>query len=228
MFWSGVIYLALTFTRFREKIIDAIPDMMKSALSLCVGVFLMLIALRIAGIAVYEGIIIKGIGTVLTPLAFVFLFGLALVLVLRRFRIPGAVLISIILAGVFAHFIGLGNTSEPIVLSSDMFSAVLGADLGVILDPRIFSVILVLFIVDFYGSVAKFIGLSRKTSIVNKKGRMPDIKEAMAVDGSSNILGSVLGRDMPLSIKRRAEGLFKSRDSNTACHGNRRDSYIRN
>lgn len=194
VFWSGVIYLALTFTRFRERIINAIPDSMKSALSLCVGVFLMMIALRIAGIAIYEGIVLRGVGTVTSPMAFVLFLGLAIVLIFSRFKIPGAVIASIILASVAAHLIGIGEISRPVEISEKMFSGILQADIGVvIMNPAILSVILVLFIVDFYGSVAKFIGLSRKTSIISKDGSVKRMKEAMTVDGSSNILGSVLG-----------------------------------
>src|SRR3989344_4584147 len=77
VFWSGIIFLILTLTSVRAKIINAIPDKMKTGLALSVGVFLMLIAFRIAGILVYEGIKLGGIGVVLSPLASVLYFGLA-------------------------------------------------------------------------------------------------------------------------------------------------------
>ena len=48
VFWSGVLFMILTLTNVRTKIINAIPDKMKSGLALCVGVFLMLIALRLS------------------------------------------------------------------------------------------------------------------------------------------------------------------------------------
>lgn len=192
VFWSGIIYLALTFSRFREKIIEAIPDRMKSSLSLCVGIFLMLIALRIAGIIRYEGIVLAGLGAA-SPLALVMMLGLAIVFIANRLRLPGAVIISIILCSVAAYALGIGEVSKPIEVSEKMFTGLFQADLLVIMNPSALSVILVLFIVDFYGSIAKFIGLSRKTSIVSKNGSMRKMKEAMLVDGASNITGSVLG-----------------------------------
>ena len=193
VFWSGVLFMVLTLTGIRTRIIQAIPDKMKSALALCVGVFLMLIALRLSGILVYSGITISSLGFLLSPMAFVLYFGLALVLILRWKKVSGSVLISIILATVLAHFFGLGTTSQAISTSQDFFSGILQLDLGVILNPKALSVILVLFLVDFYGTVAKFIGLTRNTSIVNKDGTMPEMKEALSIDGAATMLGSTLG-----------------------------------
>jgi len=193
VFWSGIIFMLLTWTNVRTKVIQAIPDKMKSGLALSVGVFLMLIALRLSGVILYEGITFNGIGLLLSPMAYVLYFGVAAVLILRRFKVPGSVLISIALAAVLAHLLGLGGAGEPVQISKDMFSAILKLDLGVILDPRMWSVILILFLVDFYGSVAKFIGLTRNTSIVNKDGTLPQMKETLSVDGYATILGSGLG-----------------------------------
>src|SRR3989338_6778276 len=106
VFWSGVIFMILTLTNVRTKIINAIPDKMKSGLALCVGVFLMLIALRLAGILVYSGVRFDGFGIFFSPLAYVLYSGLAMTLILRKFKIPGAVLISIVLSTLSAYILG--------------------------------------------------------------------------------------------------------------------------
>ncbi len=193
VFWSGILFMILTLTGVRKKIIQAIPDKMKSGLALSVGVFLMLIALRLAGILVYEGVIIQGIGVLFSPMAYVLYFGLAVVLILRKLKVRGSVLISIILASVLAHFLGLGDAGGAIEISKEMLGGVLALDFGVILNPKILTVILVLFIVDFYGSVAKFIGLTRNTSIVRKDGTLPKMQETLSVDGIATIAGAGLG-----------------------------------
>jgi adenine/guanine/hypoxanthine permease len=193
VFWSGIIFIILTITNIRTKIIKAIPDKIKSGLSLAVGVFLILIALRLVGILLYEGITLSKIGILISPIALIFYVGLILVLILRKFKIPGAVLISIILASVITHIIGLGESSLNIQISKEMFTGIFQADLSVILNPKMWSAILILFLVDFYGSIAKFIGLTRNTSIVDKDGNMPKMKEALSVDGYATLLGSGLG-----------------------------------
>jgi AGZA family xanthine/uracil permease-like MFS transporter len=194
VFWSGVIFMVLTLSNVRESIIKAIPDKLKSGLALSVGVFLMLIALKISGALVYEGVQVKGVGVLFSPEVFILLFGLLVILTLQKFKIKGAVLISIILASVIANFVGLANVdSASFVISGEMLSALMQLNLAVILDPRIFSVILVLFLIDFYGSIAKFIGLTRNTTIVDKTGTLPKMKETLSVDGLGTIVGSGLG-----------------------------------
>lgn len=193
VFYSGIIFLILTLTNLRTKIIKAIPEKMKSGLALSVGVFLMLIALRLVNILIYEGVAISQLGSIFSKEAFVFYFGLIAVLLLRRLKIKGAVLLSIILATFFAWLIGIANTISPIVISSEMFSGILKLDPTILFDPRIWGVILILFLIDFYGSVAKFIGLTRNTTIVDKKGNFPNMKEALSVDGGATMLGSTLG-----------------------------------
>lgn len=207
VFWSGVIFFILTLTKFRSKIIRAIPDKIKSGLALSVGVFLMLIALKLAGILIYEGVTFSGFGILFSKIAYAFYFGLFAVLVLRKLRIPGAVLLSIILASFLAHVIGIGHVAEPVRISNAMLGAIFKLDLGVIFNPRILSVILILFLIDFYGSIAKFIGLTRNTTIVDENGELPNMKEAMLVDGTANSLGAVLGTTSIITYVESAVGI---------------------
>lgn len=193
VFWSGVLMLIVNALRFREKIIKAIPDKLKSGLAAAVGVFLMLIALKVSGLLAYEGIQVQGLGLLTSPPAYVFYLGLLAAAALRYFKIKGLILISIIAASFSAHMLGIGEVIEPVEISRDMLKGVLALNLGVIFDPRILSVIIILFIIDFYGSVAKFIGLTRNTTIVDEKGDMPKMKEALYVDGAATVVGAGLG-----------------------------------
>jgi adenine/guanine/hypoxanthine permease len=207
VFWSGVVFIILTVFRVREKIIDAIPPRMKSGLSLSVGVFLGLVALKIAGVLRYEDINIKGFGDFASPLALVFYASLALVLVLDRLRVRAAVLISIILATLFCHLLGIGSDGEqPAELSRAMFAGIGKLDSGVIANPKILSVILILFLVDFYGSIAKFIGLTMNTDIM-VNGKLPRIKEALSIDGIATIFGSFLGTTNPTTYVESGVGI---------------------
>ena len=193
VFWSGIIFMILTLSGIRTKIINSIPNNIKLGLSLCVGVFLMIIALRLSEILIYDGILFSGVGVFTSSLAYVFYLGLGLILLLKYFKVKGAVLISIVASAIFANYMGLGNTGNAIEFSTDMFSSIFTLDFSVILDYKLWGVILVLFLVDFYGSVAKFIGLTRNTSIVDKDGKLPLMKETLSVDGYATLVGSVLG-----------------------------------
>lgn len=207
VFWSGVLTVLLNYTRIRVKIIEAIPDKLKSGLAASVGIFLLLIALKVSGLLAYEGIQVQGIGILTSKEAYVFYAGLIFVAVLRYFKVRGSVLLSIIGASIVAHFLGIGQVIEPITLSKDMFSATFKLDLSVVANPKIWSVIIILFILDFYGSIAKFIGLTRNTSIVDEKGNLPKIQEALTVDGAGTVLGASLGTSNLITFVESAVGI---------------------
>lgn len=207
VFWVGVLSFILSFTPLRTNIIKGIPDKLKSGLAASVGIFLALIALKVSGILAYEGIQVQGIGSLTSNDAYIFLVGLGLVVLLRLLKLKGAVLLSIIGASIFAHIIGVTQLIEPIRFSPDMFSALLAFDLSVILNPKIWSVILILFILDFFGPIAKFIGLTRNTPIVDHHGELPRMKEALAVDGVGTIIGAATGTSNIITYVESAVGI---------------------
>jgi AGZA family xanthine/uracil permease-like MFS transporter len=193
VFWSGVLFVVITTLRLREKIIGAIPQRMKTGLSLCVGVFLCLIALKIAGLLIYDGMTFRGFGDLTGPAALSFYLSLALILLLEKFEVRGAVLISIVVTSAFCAAWGVGKLNEPAApTAGKLLENFAGLDLKVIVDPAMWGIILILFLVDFYGSVAKLIGIALNTSILTG-GRLPRMREALMIDGAATMLGSVFG-----------------------------------
>lgn len=207
VFWSGLLTVLLSYTSLRVNIIKAIPDKLKSGLAAAVGVFLMLIALKVSGILAYDGIQVKGIGLLMSNEAIVFFAGLIFVALLRLFKIRGAVLLSIVAAAALANLIGVDQLIQPIKLSREMFAGTFAFDLGIIFNPKIWSVIIVLFILDFYGSIAKFIGLTRNTTIIDKQGNLPRMKEGLVVDGLGTVIGASTGTSNLITYVESAVGI---------------------
>jgi AGZA family xanthine/uracil permease-like MFS transporter len=208
VFWSSVLMLVLTALSVRERIIDAIPDSIKVGLSFSVGVFLVLIALSISGVLSYKGLTLDHFGSVSSPAALALYLSLFLIFVFERLKVPGAVLLSIVATSVLYHFFGPAsppsNTSER--FASEMFGGLFQLNFGILLDPRAFSVVLVLFVLDFYGSVAKFIGLTTSTNIV-ENGRLPRRTRALVVDAGATTGASLLGTTSVITFVESAVGI---------------------
>ncbi len=207
VFWSGVFTVLLSFTSLRVGVVNAIPNKLKFGLSAAVGVFLMLIALKVSGVLLYDGIKLKGLGLLASPESYVFYVGLVFAGALKHFKVRGSILLSIIGTSVLAHIFGLSNAIEPIKFSSEMFSGTFALNLGIIFSPKIWSVVLILFILDFYGSIAKFIGLTQNTPIVDAEGNLPKLKEALIVDGAGTVLGASLGTSNLITYVESAVGI---------------------
>jgi AGZA family xanthine/uracil permease-like MFS transporter len=163
--------------------------------------------LKVSGVLAYDGIQVKGFGILMSNEAIIFYVGLILVAILKKFKVKGAVILSIIGSAILAHFIGVGQAIEPIKLSRDMFAGTFAFDWHIIFNPKIWSVIIVLFILDFYGSIAKFIGLTRNTNIVDNEGNLPRLKEGLITDGAGTVIGAVTGTSNLITYVESAVGI---------------------
>jgi adenine/guanine/hypoxanthine permease len=214
VFWSGLLMTIVTVASIRERVIDSIPDSLKIGLSFSVGMFLILIALKLSGILQYTGLVISGIGSFTSPAALCLYAGLAAIVVLEGFKIIGSVLISIIAVSIGFHFLashGLygfepDKASTLPTISMDMFAGAGALDLTAILDPKSISVVLVLFVLDFYGSVAKLIGLTLRTSL-SAGGKLPGRQQALLVDGGGTMASAALGATSVVAFVESAVGI---------------------
>jgi AGZA family xanthine/uracil permease-like MFS transporter len=193
VFWSGVLFVLVSATGLRERVLHSIPDVMKRALSLSVGVFIALVAFKISGVLLFDGVRLVGIGHVASPEALALVAGLVLIVVLNRLRIPAAVLISIALVVAGLAISGTAAPSAPLEMHfARFFSAFFQLDLIGALKPAFVPAILVLFLIDFYGSVAKLIGLSIRSTIA-PEGAVPRLRQALLIDSGATVAGSLLG-----------------------------------
>lgn len=205
VFWSGVAMVVVTLLRLRQAVIDAIPANMRVGLATAVGVFIGLIGLQISGIVTAEGGRLTGVGSFTSPTAIACYFGLAVALVADRLKLRVAVLASIAAASGYAAYVGLTKPTGG-GDAGGWFDAMFAIDLGAIADPKAWSVVLILFALDFFGSVAKVLGLSARTSIV-ADGQVPRMRHALLVDGTATTVGAVAGSTSYVAYVESAVGI---------------------
>lgn len=99
---EGIIILILVLTGFREAVFRAVPKELKTAIGVGIGLFITLIGLSNAGIVTPGSGTIVAMGNLGTFPVLVFVIGLVLTIILHVRRVPGALLISILVATVLA------------------------------------------------------------------------------------------------------------------------------
>ena len=193
VFWSGILFLVLTITNVRQKIIEAIPNSLKTGLAASVGVFLIIIALRLSDILVYDKTNLSDFGNPIGYKGLILFTGLAIAVGLRFYRSRYFILISIVICSLLSHWLISGPASgSTVAVGQQMFSAAGRLDISAITDLKLIGPMITLFVLDFYGSIAKFIGLTKNTSIM-KNGVFPNMKEALLIDGAATTAGACLG-----------------------------------
>jgi AGZA family xanthine/uracil permease-like MFS transporter len=209
VFWSGVLCVIFTLGFIRQRIVDCIPFGLKKSMSLAVGIFVMIIGLFLAGIVKFENGIInfQTSGVHFSAKEVALLIGLAIsfVLMLPRFKFPAGMLVAIVVATIYCKTQGIVQQS-PAKLSSEMFSAVLK------LDPiphawKAIPILLVFFLVDFFGGIGKFIGLTASTNLVDKDGNLARIDKAMYVDGWGTTFSGLVGTSSVITYVESAVGI---------------------
>jgi adenine/guanine/hypoxanthine permease len=208
VFWSGLLCILFTVLPIRQKIVDSIPLGLKKAMAISVGAFVFAIGLSLAGIVTFKDGIITNTNFHLTPQVIALLIGLVIsyVLGLRKLKFVAGMLVAIIIATVYCKTQGIVS-NNPAKLNSDLFLAVGKVDLFPPNFWQFIPVILIFFLIDFYGSIGKFIGLTAATNLTKADGTLPRIKDAMNVDGGGTILGSLLGTSSIITYVESAVGI---------------------
>ncbi|PWB73510.1 guanine permease [candidate division GN15 bacterium] len=195
LFISGVIFMLITVLRIRSWIATAIPDGLKRSFAGGIGFFIMfiglnetgLIRLGIAGAPVKIGDLSGG-----SPLLAVFAIVLISILMIRR--IPGAILIGMLVTTVVAFFTDHALAPQQFVSLPPSLSPVLfHLDIRGALTFDFLPVILVLFVMAFVDTMGTLIGLSARAGLLDKDNNLPEIEKPMMADAVATTSAALLG-----------------------------------
>lgn len=196
VFWSGALFFALSLRGVRQAIIESIPDPMKFSLAMAVGAFVFTIGMSLAGVLVYEGVDLRGLGALYSAEVLVLFAGIGIIALFQALKVPAGVLVSIILCAAIAGHLGLGMSSMEIG-RGNVLGGVWALDLVPSRVAPFVTALIILFLVDFYGSVAKFVGMTMNTTICQQDERgkwtVPRSYQGLMVDGVGTMVGATLG-----------------------------------
>ena len=216
VFWSGLLCIIFTWLPIRTKIINSMPLGLQSNLALSVGIFVVTIGLFISKIVIFEGGFPKHFGSLGSSEALALLIGLAVTIILRavsnketfsgRLVSGSSFLTAIVVSTVFCWNRGISPEAPPKV-SLDMIARIGKLDWAPFTSPAFFTVFIVLFLIDFYGSIGKFIGLTAGTSLRSSGSGLVGIEKAMYVDGIGTVGGALLGTTSIITYVESAIGI---------------------
>lgn len=219
VFLEGIIFIFLSLFHIREAIINSIPENLKHAISVGIGLLIALIGMANAGIIEtgmrhvgegrLEGVILK-IGHITGPGPLIALTGLVVSAVLMYRKVNAALLLGILaatLAGIplgitawpaSGSLISLPPSLEPIAFQLE-FSKVFTMDMVVILFT--------LLMVNLFDTVGTLIGLCSKAGLLDAQGRIPRAKQALFADAVGTTAGALLGTSVVTAYVESASGI---------------------
>ena len=106
---EGIIFLILSFFKFREALVNKIPANLKFGITAGIGLFITIIALINANIVVANDATKIALGDIASVPVVLALVGLLIIGVFQHFKVPGGILLGIIVTwilGIVAELIG--------------------------------------------------------------------------------------------------------------------------
>jgi AGZA family xanthine/uracil permease-like MFS transporter len=207
VFLSGVLFLALSLSPLRAWLIDAIPMSLKLGIAAGIGFFLALIALENAGIVAADATTLVTLGDLSRPQAWLAAAGFLMVAALAVRRVPGAIIIGVLVVTVAAVALGLepwhGVVAAPPSLAPTLFKL----DLANAFQFGLVTIILTLLLVTILDTAGTLIGVARQAGLLDKDGRLPRLRQALLADSGAAALGALIGTSTTTAYIESAAGV---------------------
>ncbi|MYD04127.1 MAG: NCS2 family permease [Acidimicrobiia bacterium] len=193
--WEGLLVTVLVLLGLREAVMAAIPDSLKYAIGVGIGLFILFIGLVNGGFVQSGGAIVEFIfpnsysaGTTL--------IGLLIALVLLARGVKGAMIITIILTTVVALIMGVIDLPDTFSASVS-FSTIGAVDMGnVFAEMGILAAILTIFtfmLTDFFDTMGTATAISEQAELTDDEGNIPKLRELLLVDSLGAVFGGLCG-----------------------------------
>ncbi len=213
VFIEGVIFILLTISNLRSKIVATIPDCIKHATTAGIGLFIAYIALKNAGIIVASEATFTTLGNLKEPPVLVAALGILISAAFIARRITGALLWGILATALLGWIIGAAPWPSGIVgvppLPTDLAGQAF-VGLGTVLATNIwqlFGIVFVLLFVDLFDTIGTLTGLGAKVGYINEQGQFPGVEKAFMADAVGTTAGAVLGTSTVTTYIESASGI---------------------
>ncbi len=195
IFVSGVLFTLLTLFNIRSWLANSIPETLKIAFAVGIGLFLAFIGLNETGIVRLgvEGAPVH-IGNLNTATVQLGILGFIIVSVLMIRKVNGAILIGIITVTLIGFITGVSPLPEKWISVPPSPEPILGKlDIMGALSWGFVAVILTVFILDFVDTMGTLIGVSYNAGLLDENGNLPEIEKPMLCDALATIVAAILG-----------------------------------
>jgi AGZA family xanthine/uracil permease-like MFS transporter len=208
VFCEGIVFIILSCFNVREAIVKAIPANLKQAVAVGIGLFITMIGLGNSGVMVRNEATFVALGDLTSGAPLVALIGLVIITVLYVRKVPGAILIGIILTTLAG--IPFGVTVVPENFSPFSFPAaplLFQFDFSTVLTLKFFTVFFTFLFVDIFDTVGTLVGVTTQAGLINKNGEIPRVKQAFLADAVGTVAGAALGTSTVTSYIESASGV---------------------
>lgn len=210
VFVEGLIFILLSVFGVREAIIKSIPDSLKKAVSVGIGLFICIIGLVNAGICTADTGTIIGFENLNMnhASALVAVLGLIITIVLYILNVPGSILIGVAVTTIIGIPFGVTSIPEnfkpfatpaaPYLFKFEWANA---------LSLKFFVVLITFLFTDMFDTLGTLMGVAEQANLKDKDGNIINCKGALLADSIGTVAGACLGTSTVTSFVESTSGV---------------------
>ena len=218
---EGVLFIILSLCGVREAIIKSIPEGLKKAVAVGIGLFIAIIGLANAGVVSTEtGTLIGFVNfTMANKAAIVAIIGLILTIVLYTLNVPGAILIGIIITTIIGIPFGVTTIPEGFKpFSAPSAPHFFAFDFkGIVCTPagkfsfavlgQFFVIFFTFLFTDLFDTIGTLLGVAEQGNLKDENGEVQNVKGALMADAIGTVAGACLGTSTVTSFVESSSGV---------------------
>lgn len=195
VFVAGLIFILISLTPFREKLITAIPENLKLAITAGIGLFIAFIGLRMSGIVVANDSNLVALGNIAEPATFLTIIGLFVTVALMARNVNGAIFIGMIVTAIIAMLTGQ-LTIEKVVAMPHLPEGILVFNpidaIREVIEYGLYGVVFSFILVTLFDTTGTMIGVAKQAGLM-KNGKLPRARKALISDSLATTIGAMFG-----------------------------------
>ncbi len=193
VFLGGLVFFALSLSGLREWIINSIPKSLKYGIGAGIGLFLAIIGLKNIGVVVDNPATLVGLGDLSSLPVLLAGLGFAMMIVLDRLKVPGAVVISILAISILGWVTGASELAGIVGGVPSMAPTFLQMDVAGAFSAAMIGVVFAFVFVDFFDTAGTLTSVANIADKVGADGKVEGIGRAVISDSIATVAGAALG-----------------------------------
>ncbi len=193
VFIAGILFFIMSITRLRSWMISSIPFNLRIAMGAGVGLFIGLIGLKNGGIIVSDQATLLSLGSFSNIETLLAAIGFLAISILSVRKIPGAIIIGILITTFIGLFLGLIEFNGLVSLPPEIAPTFMKLDILGALNIGMVTIIMSFLFVNLFDTTGTLLGVATRANLVNENGQISDLDKALKADSSASIFGTFFG-----------------------------------
>ena len=189
---AGMLFVLTAGVGLRERLITAIPDSLKHAIAVGIGLLIAMVGLQWAGVIVDSPGTLVTLGDLQTAPVMVAMIGFSVMAVLTAWNLRSALLVGLLVSSVVAWLIGVTEYQGLASLPPSMAPTFLELDVLGALHPDMVGIIFVYLFLALFDSVGTLVAVAEQAGLM-RNGMLPRARGALLADAAGTVVGAGLG-----------------------------------